>query len=55
MSSTGIAVLIDAHWQATQHGKSLHIVVGDNHAVIHPLRMTGVDQVLHVRHGMDTA
>jgi len=49
MSSTGIAVLVDAHWQADQQGKSLGVVVGDNRAVAHPLRITGVDQVLNLR------
>jgi anti-anti-sigma factor len=48
MSSTGIAVLVDAHWEAGQRGKELRVLVGDNHAVLQPLRMTGVDQVLHI-------
>jgi anti-anti-sigma factor len=55
MSSTGIAVLVDAHWEAGQHGKPLQVTVGDNHAVLHPLRMTGVDQVLNVHSGPEPA
>lgn len=46
MSSTGIAALVDAHWQADQYGKPLHVIVGDNRTVTHPLRLAGVDAVL---------
>lgn len=48
MSSTGIAVLLDAHSEAEQSGKSLIYRTGANRAVLNPLRMSGVDALLHL-------
>lgn len=53
MSSTGIAALVDAHWQADQQRKLMSVVVGNNRAVAHPLHITGVDQMLDLRPGVD--
>ncbi len=48
MSSTGIAVLLDAHSEAEQAGKSLTFHTGANRAVLNPLRMSGVDALLNL-------
>lgn len=53
MSSTGIAALVDAHWQADQQRKPMSVVVGDNRAAAHPLHISGVDQILDLRSGLD--
>lgn len=42
MGSTAIAVLVDAHWEAGQAGKSLRLVAGESRAVIRPLEAAGV-------------
>jgi anti-sigma B factor antagonist/stage II sporulation protein AA (anti-sigma F factor antagonist) len=55
MSSTGIAVLVDANNEAQELGKSLCIVAGDNQLVCKPLRMTGVDKVLQMRADLRSA
>lgn len=42
MGSTGIAVLVDAHWEAGQTGKAVRLVVGETRAVMRPLEAAGV-------------
>lgn len=42
MGSTAIAVLVDAHWEAGQVGRSLRLVVGSSRAVMRPLEAAGV-------------
>lgn len=42
MGSTAIAVLVDAHWEAGQLGRSLRLVVGSSRAVMRPLEAAGV-------------
>jgi anti-sigma B factor antagonist len=42
MGSTAIAVLVDAHWEAGQAGKSLRLVAGDSRSVVRPLEAAGV-------------
>ena len=43
LSSTGLAVLVDAHWHAQQRGRSLVLVVDpDVHAVRLALQMAGI-------------
>lgn len=46
MSSTGVAVLCDAQWEAGERGRPLRLVLGDNRVVSRLLRTTGVDQLL---------
>jgi anti-anti-sigma regulatory factor len=55
MSSTGIAALVDADYQARQRRKALRIVARDNRAVWTPLRLSGVDKMLRLQTdpGMD--
>lgn len=48
MSSTGIAVLVDANAEAEQAGKTLRLITGGNRAVLSPLRATGVDAMLNL-------
>lgn len=48
MSSTGIAVLVDAHSEASRAGKSLVLLTGQNRAVLHPLQISGVDRLLNL-------
>jgi anti-anti-sigma factor len=48
MSSTGIAVLVDAHAEADQVGKPLSLITGHNRAVLNPLRVSGVDRLLNL-------
>lgn len=48
MSSTGIAVLVDAHGEAEQAGKMLRLITGGNRVVLTPLRTTGVDAMLNL-------
>jgi anti-anti-sigma factor len=42
MGSTAIAVLVDAHWEAGQVGRSLRLVVGSSRTVMRPLEAAGV-------------
>jgi len=42
MGSTAIAVLVDAHWEAGQAGKSLRLVSGESRSVMRPLEAAGV-------------
>ena len=46
MGSTGIAVLVDANWEATQNAKDLRVVVISGGAVSRALQATGVDTLL---------
>jgi anti-sigma B factor antagonist len=49
LGSTGVAVLVDADWQAKQQKRPLRVVVDrDRAAVIHPLQATGTDRILAV-------
>lgn len=48
MSSTGIAVLVDANAEAKHVGKSLRLLTAGNRAVLGPLRTTGVDALLNL-------
>lgn len=42
MGSTGIAVLVDANWEAGQRSKSLRLVIGGAKAVLRPFEAAGV-------------
>ncbi|MGQ0574238.1 MAG: STAS domain-containing protein [Pseudonocardia sp.] len=42
MGSTAIAVLVDAHWEAGQSGRSMRLVTGETRAVMRPLEAAGV-------------
>ena len=55
LGSTGIAVLVDAHWQAVQLNIPLSIVVARDGAVHRTLRTTGVDSHLRLHHDVGTA
>lgn len=55
LSSTGIAVLVDAHWQAAQLHVPLRVVVGADRPVHRTLRSAGVDHHLTLHHDVDTA
>jgi anti-sigma B factor antagonist len=55
MSSTGIAVLADAQWEARQRDRPLRLVVGANRAVQRVLRTTGVDQLLEHHPDLEAA
>jgi anti-sigma B factor antagonist len=55
LGSTGIAVLVDAHWQAVQLHVPLKIVVVADGSVHRTLRTTGVDRHLALYHDVGTA
>lgn len=55
LGSTGIAVLVDAHWQAAQLDIPLKIIVSADGLVLRTLRTSGVDHLLSVHHDLDTA
>lgn len=55
MGSTGVAVLVDADWQAKQRGGLLRVVLGDARAVIRPLEATGVTDLLAAYPGVEAA
>lgn len=55
LGSTGIAVLVDAHWQAAQLHIPLTIVVAPEGPVHRTLRTAGVDRHLNLTHDMGTA
>lgn len=46
LGSTGIAVLVDADWEARQRAKHLRLVVGDARAVSRSLASTGIENLL---------
>lgn len=46
MGSTGIAVLVDANWEATQNSKDLRVVVDQVRPVRRALQASGVDTLL---------
>jgi anti-sigma B factor antagonist len=55
LGSTGIAVLVDAHWQAVQVGTPLKVVVSRDGPVEQALRTSGVEQHLSVQHDLRSA
>ncbi|HWN34769.1 MAG TPA: STAS domain-containing protein [Pseudonocardia sp.] len=55
LGSTGIAVLVDAHWQAVQLPVPLKIVVTRDGPVHRTLRTTGVDHHLSLHHDVGAA
>ncbi|HEY0573710.1 MAG TPA: anti-sigma factor antagonist [Pseudonocardia sp.] len=55
LGSTGIAVLVDAHWQAVQLNIPLSIVVASDGAVHRTLRTAGVDRHLKLHHDLGAA
>jgi anti-sigma B factor antagonist len=55
LGSTGIAVLVDAHWQAVQLQVPLEVVVTADGAVHRTLRSAGVDHHLKLHHDVNTA
>ncbi|HEX4359264.1 MAG TPA: STAS domain-containing protein [Pseudonocardia sp.] len=55
LGSTGIAVLVDAHWQAVQLHVPLKIVVVADGPVHRTLRTTGVDHHLALYHNVGAA
>jgi anti-sigma B factor antagonist len=55
LGSTGIAVLVDAHWQAVQLPVPLKIVVTADGSVHRTLRTTGVDNHLSLHHDVGAA
>lgn len=55
LGSTGIAVLVDAHWQAAQLHIPLTIVVAPEGPVHRTLRTAGVDRHLTLVHDVDAA
>jgi anti-sigma B factor antagonist len=47
LGSTGVAVLVDADWQANQRKRDLRVVVDrERPAVVRPLESTGIDRLL---------
>lgn len=46
MGSTGIAVLVDANWEAGQRSKNLRLVLGAGQAVRRPLEAAGVASLI---------
>jgi anti-anti-sigma factor len=55
MSSTGIAVLVDAHWEAGRRSKPLRVVVGPTTQISRVLQTTGTQHLLKVYPDLDTA
>ncbi|HEX4252584.1 MAG TPA: STAS domain-containing protein [Pseudonocardia sp.] len=55
LGSTGIAVLVDAHWQAAQLHVPLKIVVAPDGPAHRTLRTTGVDHHLSLHHDVGAA
>lgn len=55
MSSTGIAVLVDAKWEADQRSKPLRVVVDHATQVFRALRTTGTQELLAGYPDLDTA
>jgi anti-sigma B factor antagonist len=55
LGSTGIAVLVDAHWQAVQLGIPFKVVVRRDSPVEQALRTSGVEQHLSVAHDLNSA
>jgi anti-sigma B factor antagonist len=55
LGSTGIAVLVDADWQAKQRNATLRVVVDRTPAVIRPLQATGVDNLLDTYPDLESA
>jgi anti-sigma B factor antagonist len=55
LGSTGIAVLVDAHWQAAQSHIPFTIVVTPDGPVHRTLKTAGVDHHLTLTHDLDTA
>ena len=55
LSSTGIAVLVDANWQAEQSKVALRIVVTADQMVHRTLASAGVDHYLALYHDLGSA
>jgi anti-anti-sigma factor len=55
LGSTGIAVLVDTHWQAGQLNIPLKIIVAADGLVLRTLRTSGVDHHLALHHDLATA
>jgi anti-sigma B factor antagonist len=55
MSSTGIAVLVDANWEAEQRSKPLRVVVDHTTQVVRVLQTTGIQDLLDDYPDLDTA
>jgi anti-anti-sigma factor len=54
-ASAGIGILLTVTRAAGERGRPLRIVVGDNHAVLRPLQVAGVDRVLELYASLDDA
>jgi anti-sigma B factor antagonist len=48
MSSAGLALLVSHHERCAEQGSRLCVVTGNNRSVLRPVRITGLDTVLHV-------
>lgn len=55
MSSTGIAVLVDAKWEADQRRKPLRVVVDHTTQIFRVLQTTGTHDLLAGYPGLDAA
>jgi anti-sigma B factor antagonist len=55
LASAGIGILLAVTRAAGERGRPLRIVVGDNRAVLRPLQVAGVDQVLELYTSLDDA
>jgi anti-sigma B factor antagonist len=56
LGSTGVAVLVDADWQARQRDRPLRVVVDrSSPAVVHPLESTGIDRMVATYDDLDAA
>ena len=48
MSSAGLALLVTHHERCAEQGSQLRVVTGNNRSVLRPVRITGLDTVLHL-------
>lgn len=48
MSSGGLALLVTHHQRCAEQGGRLHVVTGNNRSVLRPVRVTGLDTMLHL-------
>jgi anti-anti-sigma factor len=55
MSSTGIAVLVDAQWEAEQQSKPLRVVIDHTTQVFRVLQTTGIQDLLADYPDLETA
>jgi len=56
LGSTGVAVLVDADWQANQRKRDLRVVVDrERPAVVRPLESTGIDRLLSTYDDLQSA